>query len=49
MFQNAAAGAFKMQALVGVGQWVEHHPVNQKVTGLFTSQGMCLGCGPGRQ
>ena len=32
-------------ALAGVAQWIEHRPVNQKVTGSIPSQGTCLGCG----
>ena len=35
-------------ALTGVAQWIEHcWPVNQKVSGLISSEGTCLGCGPG--
>ena len=34
-------------ALAGVAQWIEHQPVNQRVTGSIPSQGTCLGCGPG--
>ena len=30
-------------ALSGVAQWIEHRPVNQRVTGLIPSQGTCLG------
>ena len=33
--------------MAGVAQWIEHWPVNQKVTTLIPSQGPCLGCGPG--
>ena len=36
-------------ALVGVTQWIECWPVNQRVTGLVPSQGTCLGCRPGPQ
>ena len=36
-------------ALVGVGQWTECQPVNQKFASLIPSQGICLGCGPGPQ
>ena len=36
-------------ALVGVAQWIECWPVNQRVTGLIPSQGASLGCGPGPQ
>ena len=31
-------------ALAGVSQWIEHRPVNQRVTGWIPSQGTCLGC-----
>ena len=34
-------------ALAGVVQWIEHHPENQRVTGLIPSQGTCLGSGLG--
>ena len=36
-------------ALVTMAQWIEHRPVNQRVTGLIPSQGACLGCGLGPQ
>ena len=36
-------------ALAGVAQWIERRPVNQKVVGLISSQGTCLGCRPGPQ
>ena len=36
-------------ALVGVAQWIDGQPVNQRVTGLILSQGTGLGCGPGPQ
>ena len=36
-------------ALVGVAQWIERQPANQRVTGSIPSQGTCLGCGPGPQ
>ena len=36
-------------ALAGVAQWTECQPVNQRVAGLFPSQGTWLGCGPGPQ
>ena len=36
-------------ALVGVPQWIECWPTNQKVTGSIPSQGTCLGCGTGSQ
>ena len=32
-------------ALVGVAQWVEHQPVDQKVVGLIPIQSLCLSCG----
>ena len=34
-------------ALAAVAQWIEHWPVNLKVTGLIPNQGTCLVCGPG--
>ena len=34
-------------ALAGAAQWIEHWPVNQRVSGSIPSQGTCLGCGPG--
>ena len=36
-------------ALAGVAEWIECWSVNRKVAGLITSQGTCLGCGPGPQ
>ena len=36
-------------ALAGVAQWIEHRPVNQRITGSIPSQGTRLGCGPGPQ
>ena len=36
-------------ALACVGQWIEHWPANQKVTGSVPSQRTCLGYGPGLQ
>ena len=39
----------KPSALVGVAQWIEHWPVNQRVTSSIPSQGTCLGCRPGPQ
>ena len=36
-------------ALVGVAQWIERRPENQRVAGLIPSQVTCLGCGPGPQ
>ena len=40
---------YKHFALAGVAQWIEHQPVNQRVTSSIPSQGTCLGCGPGPQ
>ena len=34
----------QLTALTGMAQWVRHHLINQKVTGLIPSQGACLGC-----
>ena len=34
-------------ALAGVAQWIEHRPENQRITGLISSQGTCLGRRPG--
>ena len=34
-------------AMAGEAQWTECQPMNQMVTGLISSQGTCLGCGPG--
>ena len=36
-------------ALAGVAQWIEHWPVNRKVTSSIPSQGTCLNCGLGPQ
>ena len=36
-------------ALADVPQWIEHQPVNQRVTGSIPSQGTCMGCAPGPQ
>ena len=33
-------------ALAGVAQWIEHQPVDQRVSSLIPSQGTCLGCRP---
>ena len=38
-----------LSALAGVVQWIEHRPVNQRVTSSIPSQGTCLDCGPGPQ
>ena len=35
------------QALARVAQWIEHWPVNQKVSSSIPDQGMVVGCGPG--
>ena len=44
---NLSDAKFKILviALAGEAQWIEHQPVNQRVTGLISSQGTCLGCG----
>ena len=34
-------------ALAGVAQWIEDRPVNQSVASWNSSEGTCLGCGPG--
>ena len=34
------------RGLIGIAQWIERRPVNQKVAGLIPSQGTGLGCGP---
>ena len=47
--QFAGYPQIKNRALVGVAQWIEHHPGNHRVTGLIPSQGTGLGCGPGPQ
>ena len=39
----------KTATLVGVAQWIECRPENQRVAGSIPSQGTCLGCGPGPQ
>ena len=36
-------------ALAGVAQWIEHGPVNQRVTDSIPSQDTCLSCRPGPQ
>ena len=36
-------------ALAGVAQWIMCQPANQRVASLISSQGTCLGCGPGHQ
>ena len=37
--------------LAGVAQWIEHQPMNQRVSGWFPPDHMvtCLGCRPGPQ
>ena len=37
------------RALAGVAQWVEHGPVDQRVTGSIPRQSTCPGCGSGPQ
>ena len=39
----------KHHTLVGVAQWIQHWPANQRVTGSIPSQGTCLGCWPALQ
>ena len=36
-------------ALVGVAQWIECGPANQKAASSIRSQGACLGCRPSPQ
>ena len=36
-------------ALAGVAQWIEHWPMNQRVSGSIPSQGIYLGCRPDLQ
>ena len=36
-------------ALVGVAQWIECQPANQRVAGSIPSWSTCLGCRPGPQ
>ena len=36
-------------ALADVAQWIECWPANQKAAGSISSQGKCLGSGPGPQ
>ena len=46
VFQNEK----KMKiALARVAQWIECQPANQSVASSISSQGTCLGCGPGPQ
>ena len=44
---NLASIKILKTALAGVAQWIEHWPVNQRFAGSISSQGTCLGCGPG--
>ena len=37
----------RKSALVGVAQWIECWPANQRVAGSIPRQGTCLGCRPG--
>ena len=39
----------KNTALVGVAQWNESRPANQRVSCSISNQGTCLGCRPGPQ
>ena len=36
-----------LSALVGMAQWIECAPADQRVVSSIHSQGTCLGCGPG--
>ena len=38
---------FSTSVLAGVAQWIEHRLAKLRVAGLISSQGTCLGCGPG--
>ena len=38
---------YEIIAVVGVAQWIECWPLNQKVTSSIPTEGTCLGCGPG--
>ena len=49
MFNESFIKNGEESALAGVAQWTECRPVNQKVPSLISSQGTCLGCGPGPQ
>ena len=40
---------FKIFALAGVAQWIEHWAANQGSTGSIPSRGTCLGCRPDPQ
>ena len=39
----------KKSALAGVAHWIECWPEDQRGAGSITTQGTCLGCGPGPQ
>ena len=45
-FPTAAEKSVSNSALVGVAQWIECWPVNQRVASSIPSQGPCLGFGP---
>ena len=38
-----------ISVLIGMSQWIECWPENQRVANLIPSRGTCLGCGPGPQ
>ena len=38
-----------LHSLAGMAQWIEHHPVNQRIASSIPSQGICLGGWPGPQ
>ena len=38
---------YEIIAVVGVAQWIECWPLNQKVTSSIPTEGTCLGCRPG--
>ena len=40
-------GWLKRTALTGVSLWVQRCPINWKVAGSISGQGVCLGCRPG--
>ena len=48
---NLSLTAFKILSdnPAGVARWIEHWPVNQRVSGSIPSQGKCLGYRPGPQ
>ena len=47
--QGKREGKGQEIALAGVAPWIDHQPVNQRVTGSIPSQGTYLGCRPGPQ